>query len=100
MGTVTPLPFGNNRAVSQQAGFEPPEPMRLLALYDRMVAAWHWRDYAMDFHRNAAIFSAFRRASERHEYRIEERPAVRSRQGMWAAVSAAGAILKRGDELS
>ena len=37
---------------------------------------------------------------ERPEYRIEKRPALRSRQGMWALVSEAGAVLKRGDELA
>ena len=99
MGTVTPLPVGN-KMVPLQTGFERPELMRILDLYGRMVAAGHWRDYAMDFHRDAAVFSAFRRAAERPEYRIEKRPALRSRQGMWALVSEAGAILKRGDELS
>src|SRR3546814_17040753 len=86
MGTVTPLPFGN-RAVPQQTGFERPELMRILDLYGRMVAAGHWRDYAMDFHRAAAIFSAFRRAAERPSYRIEKRPALRSPPSMWALVS-------------
>src|SRR3546814_12772576 len=54
----------------------------------------------MDFHREVAIFSAFRRAAERPEYRIEKRTALRKRQGMWALVSEGGAILKRGDELA
>lgn len=54
----------------------------------------------MDFHRDVAIFSAFRRASERPEYRIEKRPALRHRQGMWALLSEAGIVLKRGDELA
>ena len=99
MGTVTPLPFAN-RAAPQQTGFERPELMHILDLYGRMVAAGHWRDYAMDFHRDVAIFSAFRRTAERPEYRIEKRPALRSRQGMWALVSEAGAISKRGDELT
>ena len=65
-----------------------------------MVAAGKWRDYAIDLGRDAAVFSAFRRSAERPEYRIEKRPALRSRQGMWALVSEAGAILKRGDELA
>ena len=99
MGTVTPLPFPG-RTAPQQTGFERPELMRILDLYGRMVAAGHWRDYAMDFHRDVAIFSAFRRTAERPEYRIEKRPGLRNRQGMWALVSEAGAILKRGDELA
>ncbi|SKB25341.1 DUF2794 domain-containing protein [Sphingopyxis flava] len=99
MGTVTPL-SPTLRAAPLQTGFDRHELTRILDLYGRMVAAGKWRDYAMDFQREVAIFSAFRRTSERPEYRIEKRPALRSRQGMWSLVSEGGAILKRGDELS
>ncbi len=97
MGIVTPWP--HNRAASLQTGFDRHELIRILDLYGRMVAAGKWRDYAMDFQRDVAVFAAFRRTSERPEYRIEKRPALRSRQGMWALVSEGGAVLKRGDEL-
>jgi len=99
MGTVTPLPFAT-KTVSQQTGFERPELMRILDLYGRMVAAGHWRDYAILLDRDVAVFAAFRRTAENPEVRIEKRPSLRSRQGMWALVSEAGAILKRGDELA
>src|SRR3546814_16691163 len=65
-----------------------------------MVSAGHWRDYAIDMGRDAAVFSAFRRATERPEYRIEKRPALRHRQGMWVLIGEAGAVLKSGPELS
>jgi hypothetical protein len=74
--------------------------MRILDLYGRMVAAGKWRDYAIDLGRDAAVFSAFRRTAERPEYRIEKRPALRSKQGMWALVGEGGAVLKRGHELA
>ena len=74
--------------------------MRILDLYGRMVAAGHWRDYAMDLGSDAAIFSCFRRTAERPEYRIEKRPALRNRQGMWALMGEGGQVLKRGHELS
>lgn len=96
--TVTPFPA--SRGAALQIGFDRIELMRILDLYGRMVAAGHWRDYAIDLGREAAIFSAFRRAAERPEYRIEKRPALRNRQGMWALVNEAGAILRRGHELS
>jgi hypothetical protein len=64
-----------------------------------MVAAGHWKDYAMDMGRDAAVFSAFRRATERPEFRIEKRPALRNRQGQWALVGEQGVILRRGHEL-
>ena len=65
----------------------------------RMVAAGHWKDYAMDMGRDAAVFSAFRRATERPEFRIEKRPALRNRQGQWALIGEQGAVLRRGHEL-
>ena len=83
----------------QQVGFSREELTCILDLYGRMVAAGEWRDYAMDMGRDAAIFSAFRRSAERPEYRIEKRPALRNRQGMWALVGEGGAILKRGADL-
>jgi len=96
-GNVTPFP---DRRTGIQTGFERAELMRILDLYGRMVAAGHWKDYAIDFGREAATFSAFRRAAERPEYRIEKRPALRLRQGMWALVGEAGAVLKRGHDLA
>jgi hypothetical protein len=93
---IIPLP---PRTVSQ-IGFDREELGRILGLYGRMVAAGKWKDYAMDFHKDVAIFSAFRRAAERPEYQIEKRPSLRHRQGMWALISEAGAVLKRGDELA
>lgn len=93
---ITPFP-GTHRL--NQVGFDRLELNQILNLYGRMVAAGNWRDYAIDLGRDAAIFSAFRRATERPEYRIEKRPDLRNRQGMWALVGEAGAILKRGHEL-
>ncbi|MBP2276612.1 hypothetical protein H4W01_001993 [Sphingomonas sp. PL20] len=68
-------------------------------MYGRMVSAGMWRDYAIELGQDAAIFAAFRRAAERPEFRIEKRPALRNRQGMWALVNEAGVVLKRGHEL-
>lgn len=98
MSNVTPLPVANGRA--GQIGFERGEIMRILGLYGRMVAAGHWRDYAIHLGRDTAVFAAFRRSSENPEIRIEKRPALRHRQGMWALVNEAGYVLKRGHELA
>lgn len=70
----------------------------IMQLYGRMVAAGHWRDYALDLGPAAATFSAFRRAAERPEYRIVKDP--RARQGPYALVSEGGAVLKRGHDLA
>jgi hypothetical protein len=94
MGIVTPFP-----AIDPQIVFDRAELHRILDLYGRMVAAGHWRDYAIHFGREAASFACFRRAAERPEYRIEKRPALRLRQGQWALIGEGGFVLKRGHEL-
>jgi Protein of unknown function (DUF2794) len=83
-----------------QVGFERAELARILDLYGRMVAAGHWRDYAIDLGRDAASFAAFRHTAQNPEIRIEKRPALRNRQGQWALFGEGGAILKRGHELA
>ena len=88
------------RRAPRQVGFERGELMRILDLYGRMVAAGEWRDYAMDFTRDVAVFAAFRRTAEHPEMRIEKRPALRNRQGMWALIGEQGQVLKRGHELA
>lgn len=94
-GNITPFPA----IKPTQTGFDRRELMRIMDLYGRMVSAGHWRDYAIDMDKDAAVFSAFRRAAERPEYRIEKRPALRNRQDMWALIGEAGAVLKRGADL-
>src|SRR3546814_15507460 len=64
MGNVTPWPH-HPRATTHQTGFDRHELARILDLYGRMVAAGKWRDYAMDFTREVAIFSAFRSEERR-----------------------------------
>ncbi len=95
MGVVMPFPA----KPTLQTVFDRAELTRILDLYGRMVAAGHWRDYAIHLGRDAAIFSAFRRATDRPEFRIEKRPALRMRQGQWALMGEAGATLKRGHDL-
>ena len=83
-----------------QVGFERVELARILDLYGRMVAAGEWRDYAMDFDRDAAQFMAFRRAAERPQARLEKRPSLRGKQGMWTLFGEAGQVLKRAHDLA
>jgi hypothetical protein len=72
---------------------------RILNLYGRMVADGEWRDYSIDFLRDRAVFSVFRRASEVPLYRIEKDPRLARKQGMYSVISATGLILRRGHEL-
>lgn len=93
------IAFPGNRPPSQ-VGFDRHELARILDLYGRMVAAGEWRDYAMDFDKNCATFAAFRRTAEVPQMRLEKRPALRNRQGMWCLFGEQGQVLKRGHELS
>ena len=64
-----------------------------------MVAAGEWRDYGISCLRDVAVFSVFRRTAEFPLYRIEKRPKLRNKQGMYAVIGADGQILRRGHDL-
>jgi hypothetical protein len=87
-------------ATVPQVTFDRHELNRILTLYGRMVSAGEWRDYALDFLDEVAVFSIFRRTSEMPLFRIEKRPRLRGRQGQYSVVAAGGVILKRGHELA
>jgi hypothetical protein len=82
-----------------QVTFSRRELRRILDLYGRKVAAGEWRDYAIDFLKDRAVFSVFRRSSEVPLYRIEKTPKLARRQGVYSVISAPGLIVRRGPEL-
>jgi hypothetical protein len=84
---------------ANQVTFSRVELDRILRLYGRMVAAGEWRDYAIDFLKDRAVFSIFRRSSEVPIYRIEKDPRLARRQGAYSVISATGLIMRRGHEL-
>jgi hypothetical protein len=98
LSVVTPFPHGRDRRPI--AAFDRRELRRILDLYGRMVAAGHWRDYAMHFGIDVASFAAFRRAADRPEIWIHKSPELARKQGAFALVSEHGAVLKRGNDLS
>lgn len=93
-------PFSRTPAAPPDVCFDRRELNAILGLYGRMVAAGEWRDYAIDFLKDRAVFSVFRRASEAPLYRIEKTPKLARRQGAYAVVTTTGLILKRGHELA
>ncbi len=97
MSVVAPFPpIWDRRPI---ASFDRKEFLRIFDLYGRMVAAGHWRDYALRIDPDVAIFAAYRRHSERPEVRIEKRPSLRLKQGAFALVTEHGQVLKRGHDL-
>ena len=87
-------------ALVPQIIFDRLELNRILTVYGRMVAAGEWRDYALDFLEEVAVFSIFRHASEMPLFRIEKRPKLRAKQGQYSVMAAGGVILKRGHDLA
>jgi len=97
LSVIAPFPAAWERRPI--ATFDRRELTRILDLYGRMVAAGHWRDYALRIDPDLAVFAVFRRHSERPEVRIEKRPALRLKQGAFALVGEHGEVLKRGHDL-
>ncbi len=99
MTVQTPTPFSHGDTGTEQVCFDRRELGMILRLYGQMVAAGEWRDYAISLLREVAVFSVFRRTAEFPLYRIEKRPRLRSRQGMYAVLGMDGQILRRGHDL-
>lgn len=95
-----PTPFAQNTQTTEQVSFDRREFSMILGLYGRMVAAGEWRDYGISCLRDMAVFSVFRRTAEFPLYRIEKRPKLRAKQGMYAIVAMDGQILRRGHDLA
>lgn len=99
MNMETPVPFPASEQQPEQVVFDRRELSVILRLYGLFVAAGEWRDYAMSFGREAAVFAIFRRTAEVPLYRIEKRPKLRAKQGLYAVIGAEGQVLRRGQEL-
>ena len=97
-GLVSTNAFAS-QAIPNTVSFTRHELCEILNLYGRKVASGEWRDYAIDFGREKAVFSVFRRTSEVPLYRIEKCPRLARRQGAYSVVATTGLILKRGHEL-
>ena len=100
MTIQVPTPFAQNAPTTDQISFDRREFSVILGLYGRMVAAGEWRDYGISCLRDVAVFSVFRRTAEFPLYRIEKRPKLRAKQGMYAVVAMDGQILRRGHDLA
>ncbi len=99
MTVQDPTPFPKSQVISEKVAFDRRELGVILGLYGRMVSSGEWRDYGMSFLKDVAIFSIFRRTAEHPIYRIEKRPRLREKQGMYAVIGMDGRILKRGHDL-
>ena len=99
MNVQSPIPFPQRERPPEQVSFDRKELGVILGLYGRMVAAGEWRDYGISSLKEVAVFAVFRRTAEQPLYRIEKRPRLRHRQGLYSVVGMDGQILKRGHDL-
>ena len=97
---AAPPQTGGPNRVPLFVSFDRLELNAILNLYGRKVASGEWRDYAMDFLRDRAVFSIYKRSSERPLYVVEKQPKLRNKQGQYLVLSQEGRVLKRGHELS
>ena len=95
-----PIPAAAASRLPAMVSFDRRELATILNLYGRMVVAGEWRDYAIDFLRERALFSIYRRASERPLYVVEKNPKLRARQGQYLVTSQDGRVLRRGHDLA
>ncbi|MGH6854601.1 MAG: DUF2794 domain-containing protein [Aestuariivirga sp.] len=72
----------------------------ILGMYGSKVAAGEWRDYALDFGRDRATFSIFRRSSEMALYRIVKDSPLARKKGFYSVIAQGGLILKCGQDLA
>jgi hypothetical protein len=93
-------PFPDQSPPPEQVFFDRRELSAILTVYGRMVAAGEWRDYGIRGEAEVAVFSIFRRTGEVPTYRVEKRPKLRMRQGMYALVGSEGQVLRRGHDLA
>ena len=89
-----------HRQVQPIVAFDRRELMQILAVYGRKVGKGEWRDYAMDFLKDRALFSIYARVSERPLYVVEKNPKLRNKQGQYMVTNQEGRILKRGHDLN
>ena len=92
-----PVPTSKIPAI---VAFDRKELALILNVYGRKVGQGEWRDYAMDFLRERAVFSIYARVSERPLFIVEKTPKLRNRQGQYAVTNQQGRILKRGHDLA
>ena len=99
MNAEAPIPFPHADRIADEVRFDRKELGQILRVYGRMVAAGEWRVYAIAAMRDLAVFAVFRRTAETPLYRIEKRPKLRARQGLYAVVGMDGRVLRRGQDL-
>jgi hypothetical protein len=89
-----------NRLPPPMVTFNRLELNEILRCYGRGVADGEWRDYALDFMADRAVFSIFKRSSETPLYKVEKDPRLANKQGAYLVTASGGQVIRRGHDLS
>lgn len=95
-----PLHKPARQPVAPIVSFDRRELGLILNVYGKKVASGEWRDYALDMLKDRALFSVYKRTSERPLFVIEKNPKLARRQGHYMVFSTEGRVLKRGHDLA
>jgi hypothetical protein len=98
-GSAVVIPLAMRRT-PEDVRFDRRELGEILNVYGRHVASGEWRDYAIVFGRERAVFAILRHAGETPLYRIEKDPSRAGKQGAYAVIAQGGMVLKRGADLA
>ena len=91
---------GQKSTKPSQVAFNRQELSMILNIYGQMVSKGDWKDYALDFLSDRAVFSIYRRATEHALYSIVKNPSFKQKQGQFSVIAPGGLILKRGHDLA
>lgn len=95
---ATVVPFSAPRP-PDEVRFDRRELGLILRVYGHQVATGEWRDYAILFGRERAVFAILRRTGEAPLYRVEKEPKRAEKQGAYSVVAQGGRVLRRGHDL-
>ena len=92
-------PCKASRTAPADITFDRHELNTILNVYGARVAAGDWRDYAISFGPQKAVFAIYQRTSDFPVYRLEKIPSLTRKQGAYCVVAPGGRIIRRGNSL-
>ena len=79
--------------------FDRTELRSILKIYGQMVSSGQWRDYSISYSNTNAIFSIFKRTSEKPLYVILKNPKLSKQGRLYSIVGLDGRIINQGANL-
>ena len=88
-----------HESVLSKVSFHKKELEPIFKIYGQMVSKGEWRDYNISSSFSNAIFSIFRRSSEKPLYMIIKKPKLSINSITYSIVAFDGQIIKQGQDL-